>query len=147
MQAEERIPTSTIVVYSSPVLGVFMASMLVNFYLLKFSTDVLLIGPAVIGFLLLIARIWDAVTDPAAGWLSDRTSTSMGRRRPWLLGSALPLGASIVMLWSPPESLTGSALNLEIDAFHEATCVITVFSIPAPFNVMPAFSSKGAASR
>jgi GPH family glycoside/pentoside/hexuronide:cation symporter len=128
---EERIPTSEILLYSSPVLGVFMAGMLVNFYFLKFSTDVLLIGPAVIGFLLLIARVWDAVTDPAAGWLSDRTSTSLGRRRPWLLGSALPLGLSIVMLWSPPESLQGGALNLWIGAaillFYTA---YTAFRVP-----------------
>ena len=89
-----------------------MAGMLVNFYLLKFSTDVLLIGPATIGTLLLAARIWDAVTDPAAGWLSDRTNTRLGRRRPWFLGSAVPLGCSIVMLWSPPEALEGTALTV-----------------------------------
>lgn len=128
---EERIPTSEILLYSSPVLGVFMAGMLVNFYFLKFSTDVLLIGPAVIGFMLLIARVWDAVTDPAAGWLSDRTNTSLGRRRPWLLGSAVPLGLSIVMLWSPPESLEGSALNLWVGAaillFYTA---YTAFRVP-----------------
>jgi GPH family glycoside/pentoside/hexuronide:cation symporter len=131
MQSEERIPTSNILIYSSPVLGVFMAGMLVNFYLLKFSTDVLLIGPAVIGSLLLVARVWDAVTDPAAGWLSDRTNTTLGRRRPWLLGSALPLGVSIVMLWSPPESLQGAALNLWIGAaillFYTA---YTAFRVP-----------------
>ncbi len=128
---EERISTSAIIVYSSPVLGVFMAGMLVNFYLLKFSTDVLLIGPATIGTLLLAARIWDAVTDPAAGWLSDRTRTSIGRRRPWFLGSAIPLGLSIVMLWSPPESLTGSALTFWVGAaillFYTA---YTAFRVP-----------------
>ena len=131
MNSEERIPTSNILIYSSSVLGVFMASMLVNFYLLKFSTDVLLIGPAVIGFLLLIARVWDAVTDPAAGWLSDRTNTSLGRRRPWFIGSALPLGISIVMLWSPPESLTGTALTVWVGAaillFYTA---YTAFRVP-----------------
>ena len=111
---EERIPTSNILIYASPAFGVFMAGMLVNFYLLKFSTDVLLIAPATIGFLLLIARFWDAVTDPAAGWLSDRTKTSLGRRRPWFLGSALPLAVSNVMLWSPPASLTGTALTIWI---------------------------------
>ncbi len=128
---EERIPTSSILIYSSPVLGVFMAGMLVNFYLLKFSTDVLLIAPATIGFLLLAARVWDAVTDPAAGWLSDRTNTRLGRRRPWFLGSALPLGCSIVMLWSPPESLTGSSLAFWIGAaillFYTA---YTAFRVP-----------------
>lgn len=128
---EERIPTSDILLFSSPVLGVFMANTLVNFYFLKFSTDVLLIAPAVIGSLLLVARIWDAVTDPAAGWLSDRTSTSLGRRRPWLLGSAIPLGLSIVMLWSPPESLQGTPLTLWIGAaillFYTA---FTAFRVP-----------------
>lgn len=128
---EERIATGSILIYSSPVLGVFMASMLVNFYLLKFATDVLLIGPAVIGSLLLLARIWDAVTDPAAGWLSDRTNTRLGRRRPWFIGSALPLGLSIVMLWSPPQALTGSALTVWVGAaillFYTA---YTAFRVP-----------------
>lgn len=73
----ERIPTSNILIYSSPVLDVFMA------------------------------RIWDAVTGPAARWWSDRTHRRLGRRRPRFLGSALPLVCSIVMLWSPPESLEG----------------------------------------
>lgn len=127
----ERIPTSNILIYSSPVLGVFLAGMLVNFYLLKFSTDVLLIAPATIGTLLLVARVWDAVTDPAAGWLSDRTNTRLGRRRPWFLGSAVPLGCSIVMLWSPPESLEGGNLTLwvglSILLFYTA---YTAFRVP-----------------
>ena len=93
-----------------------MANTLISFYLLKFSTDVLLIAPAVIGSLLLLARFWDALTDPLAGWLSDRTRTRMGRRRPWLLGAALPFGCAVVMLWSPPESLEGTALTLWVAA-------------------------------
>ncbi len=108
-----------------------MASTLVSFYLLKFSTDVLLIAPAVIGSLLLLARVWDAITDPLAGWLSDRTRTPLGRRRPWLLGAALPFGGSVVMLWSPPEDLEGAALTVWIGAaillFYTA---YTAFRIP-----------------
>lgn len=128
---EERIPTAQILVYSSPVLGVFMPGMLVNFYLLKFSTDVLFVAPAVMGFVLLAARVWDAVTDPAAGWLSDRTQTRMGRRRPWMLASAIPYGASVVMLWSPPAALEGAALTVWVGAavflFYTA---YTAFRVP-----------------
>lgn len=128
---DERIPTRRILVYSAPVLGVFMPSILINFYLLKFSTDVLLIAPATIGFILLVARIWDAVTDPAAGWLSDRTETRLGRRRPWFLGSALPFAVGTVMLWSPPASLEGTALSLWIGGavilFYTA---YTAFRVP-----------------
>mgnify|MGYP001816439343 CR=1 FL=1 len=127
----ERSSISKLLIFSSPVLGVFMASTLVNFYLLKFSTDVLLIAPAVIGSMLLLARVWDAITDPLAGWLSDRTRTRLGRRRPWLLGAALPFGGSVVMLWSPPQDLEGSALVIWVGAaillFYTA---YTAFRIP-----------------
>ncbi len=114
--AEERVPTPRILVYSSPVLGVFMAGMLVSFYILKFATDVLLVGPAVMGAILLGARVWDAISDPLVGWLSDRTRTRIGRRRPWFLASAIPFGASVVMLWSPPADLEGGALTVWVGA-------------------------------
>ena len=127
---EEHIPNSRIVIFCSPIIGVFLAAYLLNFYLLKFSTDVLLISPAVIGTVLLLARVWDAVTDPAFGWLSDRTHSSLGRRRPWLLASALPLGASIVMLWSPPTSLEGTSLTAWI-----GIAVILFFTAYTAFRV------------
>ena len=129
--AEERVPTARILVYSSPVLGVFTAGMLVSFYLLKFSTDVLLIGPALMGSILLAARVWDAVSDPLVGWLSDRTRSPLGRRRPWFLGSALPFAASAVMLWSPPEGLEGSGLSLWIaSAVFLFYTAYTTFRVP-----------------
>ena len=113
---EQRVPNAQVLLFSSPILGVFMSGALINFYLLKFSTDVLLIAPALVGTLLLAARVWDGITDPAIGWLSDRTNTRLGRRRPWFLASALPLGASIVMLWSPPDTLDGTGLTLWVAA-------------------------------
>ena len=36
-----------------------------------------------------LARAWDAVSDPMAGYLSDRTATPLGRRRSWLAASAM----------------------------------------------------------
>lgn len=129
--AEERVPTSRILVYSSPLLGVFTAGMLVNFYLLKFSTDVLLVGPALMGSILLAARVWDAVSDPLVGWLSDRTRSPMGRRRPWFLGSALPFAASVAMLWSPPQGLEGGGLTLWIaSAVFLFYTAFTAFRVP-----------------
>lgn len=51
---------------------------------------------ATAGLLVLLTRLWDVVTDPAVGILSDRTRTRLGRRRPWLL-AALPV--LLVGLW------------------------------------------------
>ncbi len=117
--AEERIAWSTILVYNLPTLGVGFMFMLVGLQLMKYATDVLLISPAVMGTIFGISRIWDAISDPIAGYLSDRTHTRMGRRRPWLLASALPIGLIYLMLWSPPTSLSAWTVSfgpLEISA-------------------------------
>jgi len=76
-------------------------------YLMKFSTDVLLIAPAVMGVLLAASRMWDAISDPVVGYLSDNTRSTIGRRRVWLYVAAIPMGMGMVMMWSPPLSLAG----------------------------------------
>ena len=81
---------------------------LVNIYLLKYATDVLLIAPATMGLLFGLSRLWDAVADPIVGFLTDRTRSRLGRRRPWILASALPLGVTFAMLWAPPAALSGT---------------------------------------
>jgi len=128
---EERIPTARILVYSAPVLGVFFGNALISFYFMKYATDVLLIAPAAAGTILLLGRVWDAVTDPLVGHWSDRTRTRLGRRRPWFLASAVPLGLSVVALWSPPETLTERALTLWLSvAFLVYLTFYTTFRVP-----------------
>ena len=104
------MPIGRVLIYASPLVGVFLANALTGIYLLKFATDVLYLAPAVVGAIFLVGRVWDAVADPIVGFLTDRTRTRMGRRRPWFLASALPLGITMVALWAPPPDLEGISL-------------------------------------
>jgi sugar (glycoside-pentoside-hexuronide) transporter len=104
------LATRAIVDYSLPSFGQGFLFILVNIYLLKYATDVLLIAPATMGLLFGLSRLWDAVADPAVGFLTDRTRSRLGRRRPWILASALPLGVTFAMLFAPPRALAGDAL-------------------------------------
>ena len=108
--AESRLPLSTLGTYALPGISTGFMSGLIAMYLLKFSTDVLLIAPAVMGFLFGLSRVWDAVSDPLAGYWSDRTRTRFGRRRPWMFASALPISLLFFALWTPPESLSSTEL-------------------------------------
>jgi GPH family glycoside/pentoside/hexuronide:cation symporter len=85
-------------------------TLMVSTYFMKHATDVLAIPAATMGAILLFSRAWDAVADPVAGYLSDRTQTRFGRRRPWLVAGALPLALGFAMAWSPPASLSPQAL-------------------------------------
>ena len=58
---------------------------LIGFYYLIFLTDVVRISPALAGTVILISKVYDAITDPFEGVLSDRTRTRFGRRKPYLI--------------------------------------------------------------
>jgi glycoside/pentoside/hexuronide:cation symporter, GPH family len=84
-----------------------------SIYLLFYATEVLRIPPTWAGLALLIPRIWNIIGDPIVGFLSDRTHTRFGRRRPYLLGGALAWGAAFCLLFNLPhlsDPLLGTVL-------------------------------------
>ncbi|MFP4329543.1 MAG: MFS transporter [Spirochaetaceae bacterium] len=76
---------------------------IVGFYLLFFLTEVAGLSAAVAGIALMIGKIWDAVTDPIVGYLSDRTHTRLGRRRPYMLWGSVALFLLMVAAFTVPE--------------------------------------------
>ena len=103
----ERLSRGVIWAYSLPRIGLGIMGLLFGTYLMKFSTDVLLIAPAAMGTLIAVSRLWDGVSDPMAGYLSDRTRSRVGRRRIWMFWAAVPMAVGLVMMWSPPLGLDG----------------------------------------
>ena len=69
---------------------------------LYFATMRLGLDPALLGIIFLVSKVWDAISDPAVGFLSDRTVSRYGRRRIWLVGSSVPLAVGSWALWAPP---------------------------------------------
>jgi oligogalacturonide transporter len=80
------------------------ASTLVGFYYLYFLTDVVRINPALAGVVILVSKIYDSVTDPFEGILSDRTRTRLGRRKPYLLAGIPFIFLSFFLLFFPYNS-------------------------------------------
>ncbi len=131
VDARDRLSWAVIGAYSLPTVGVGYMYLLINLYIMKFSTDVLLIAPAIMGTIFGLSRVWDAVSDPLVGYLSDRTTHPMGRRRLWLLIGTLPIAATFIMVFSPPESLRGATLvawmAFSVIGFYSA---MTIFIVP-----------------
>jgi GPH family glycoside/pentoside/hexuronide:cation symporter len=117
--------------YSSPTVGLGFMFFLVGLYMMPFATDVLAMSPAAISTIFLVSRVWDAISDPVAGFMSDRTGTRFGRRRPWLAASAPLILIVYTMMWMPPSTLEGGWLVAWMAAgvfgFYTA---MTVFIVP-----------------
>ncbi|QFU76827.1 MFS transporter [Halioglobus maricola] len=77
------------------------SQVIMAFYYLRFLTDVVQISPALAGTVVLVSKIWDAVSDPLMGVLTDNTRTRWGRRKPWFVLAFFGILTSFVMLWYP----------------------------------------------
>lgn len=94
-------------------LGDLSAGLILNFFgffLLYYFVDLGGLAPAVIGLMLLVTKLIDAVTDPLMGVIADRTRTRWGRYRPYLLFGPVPLGISLVLVFLSPGDLSDTAL-------------------------------------
>ena len=66
--------------------------------------------PFRVGNVLLAARIWDAITDPVMGWISDNTKSRWGRRRPYLFLGAILTAIGYALILNVPKGLSQDAL-------------------------------------
>ena len=111
-QTKAELSIKTLVSYSSSMIGLNGMSTMIGVHLLFFYTDVLLVGSAVVGTVMALAQVWDAITDPILGYLSDHTPWKWGRRRPYILLGAPPAALFFFLLFSPPEQLSAQTIPI-----------------------------------
>ena len=114
---------------------------LFSYFLPFFYSNVFGLSLADAGVLMLVTRIWDAVSDPMMGIICDRTKTRWGKYRPYLLFFALPFAVCGILLFPTPEN--GKTLW----AYITYICMMTVYTgINVPYgsllNVMTADSDE-----
>jgi GPH family glycoside/pentoside/hexuronide:cation symporter len=125
------VPLSRHLNYS---LGMLAPSALIVFsrsFLLFFYSQVVGLDPWLAGIALTIGRVWDAVSDPLMGSISDRTRSRWGRRRPYILLGAVPLALTYVAMWVPPLGWSQMELFVYLTVTDIAfNTLITVVTIP-----------------
>lgn len=91
----------TIFFYGLSEMPLQVASVVISAYLLNYYAADLGVGLAAVGTIWLVARIFDGVTDPLIGYLSDITRTRWGRRRVWMVASVPLIMLSVWKLFFP----------------------------------------------
>lgn len=101
--SEERLSTGEKLGYGLGDTASHFVWDMVGFWLLVFYTDVLGITPAAAGTIMLVARIWDMVTDPIMGVIADRTTTRWGKFRPYIRWMTIPYAVCAVAAFLTPD--------------------------------------------
>jgi glycoside/pentoside/hexuronide:cation symporter, GPH family len=100
-------------------------------FLLFFYNQVLGMNAVTASVAMSAALIIDAVFDPLIGSWSDNLSSRLGRRHPFMLVSALPLGVALYGVFAPPSHLSQNTLALWLFATVMATNLsLSVFLVP-----------------
>lgn len=106
----------------------------ISYFLLLYYSQVLGLESAMAGLALMIALIFDAMSDPLIGQWSDRLRHRLGRRHPFLYVSIVPVSVSYYLLWAAPElSQTGLFFYLLIMV---VTLRISLTAHVVPFNAL-----------
>ena len=126
----DRISTGQIVSYSLPSLGAGIVLLSIAVYLPNYYTDELGLSAGMLSWVLMAGRLWDAVTDPVMGHISDRTRSRWGRRRPYFLFSALPIWIVFYFTWAPIPGLTPLGIFTQL-----LVCYLVLFTFWTVFWV------------
>jgi Na+/melibiose symporter-like transporter len=102
-----------------------------EFFLLFYYVQVLHLDPILAGTALLLALVFDGISDPIIGAFSDNYNSKLGRRHPFMYASAIPFGLAFYLLFSPPESFSGMNLFLWLTFFAiTLRLMMTFFLLP-----------------
>ena len=112
-------------------MGIVVFVIVKQLLVLSFLTNYLNVPVGIAGVLTTSVLIFDIITDPIVGYLSDRTHSRWGRRVPWMVIGALILSGGIIGLFGVPQSLSLSGTIIWVGGFFAlATVGFTMVAIP-----------------
>ena len=117
--------------YGVAEMGINGVEVLVRVGLLIFYTDVVGLDAALAGYAVALGVLWDAITDPFMGRISDRSQSRFGRRRPWIALGAVALGLSVVLLFAPvPVTSQSGKFLVLLGSYMLLNTAMTIIAVP-----------------
>lgn len=129
---DRRVPVRTKLFYGYGSVAEGIKEAAFKTFLLFYYNQVLGLPGWMGGLAAAVALVFDAITDPIVGSLSDRTHSRFGRRHPYMYASALPMAVSFFALFNPPSGLSELQLFFWLVTFAVLVRgAMTLYSIPS----------------
>ncbi|MCP4513686.1 MAG: MFS transporter, partial [Delftia sp.] len=104
----KSLPLGRVLLYSSASAGLNIVGITVGTWLLYFYAPpsdagrVEYLPLRLVGVLMTVTSLWDAIIDPFIGHWSDTARSRWGRRRPFIMFAAPVMALAMILLWTPP---------------------------------------------
>jgi glycoside/pentoside/hexuronide:cation symporter, GPH family len=116
----------TLLAYGGLALPLSIAEIPIVLYLPAFYAQELRLSAGLVGVIFLSARLWDGFSDILSGYLSDRSMSRWGRRKPWAIIGSPFLMVSTWFLCNPPPSAGFAYLALWAALFYTAFTAVKI---------------------
>ncbi|MGX9517762.1 melibiose:sodium transporter MelB [Vibrio mediterranei] len=137
----DQLTLKTKLSYGLGALGKDFACAPIYIFLMFYFTDVAGLSAAFVGSIFLVARIFDAVTDPLMGVIVDNTRSKMGKFRPWIVVGTILNAVVLIALFST-HMFEGTTLYVYAAAAYILWgLTYTIMDIPY-WSMIPALSSS-----
>jgi Na+/melibiose symporter-like transporter len=131
MHGTPSLPVRTKLAYGIGQVAETIKSTGFDIFLFFYFTQVLGLTGTLAGLAVMVALIFDAVTDPLAGYVSDHWRSRYGRRHPFMVVAAVPLGFAWFGLFMPPQSLSQVGLFFWLSGFAILVRgIMTLYYVP-----------------
>ncbi len=126
-----RVDLSTKIYYGLGAVANGAKSNGFNYLLLFYYSQVIGLRADLVSLGILIALIFDAISDPVVGYISDNFHSRLGRRHPFMYAAGLPVAIAYYFLWSPPDWDQNALFLYFVCIAVLIRTLITFYEIPA----------------
>lgn len=131
-EKRQALKTREVLAYACTNI-VTMGTILISSFISGYWTDIVGIAAATVGMIMLVARIFDGVSDIIMGVIIDKTHTKYGKAKPWFLIGAAGLMVCSTLIFSTPDISMGGKIAYAAVMYCMVTAVFaTMTSVAAP---------------
>ena len=132
MRQLETVPMRTKLAFGIGASGEAGTLWMFNALTFFFYNQVLGLPPDLAGYAVAIAIVFDAITDPVMGSISDRFRSKYGRRHPFMFAAPGPILIALFFIFNPPDSVN---TDFQLFAWYTAFTIflrvsLTLFTVP-----------------
>ncbi len=140
---KERLSNTRLLAYGFPAAPLSFLWIPIILWIPAYYTQELGLSLTATGLVFLAARLWDGLSDPVVGGLSDRIQTRLGRRKPWMLFGAGFLVVASYFLQVPPATATLSYLAISLICFYTFWTVVQIPHMAWAADLSPDYRERG----